>query len=62
MLGKRPTRLSECGLPMPDGWRWTDDGRWACQLLLRRGRDRYGHLQVGTRNPTLVSGQLRKKR
>jgi hypothetical protein len=18
--------------PMPDGWRWTDDGRWACQL------------------------------
>jgi hypothetical protein len=61
VLASGRSRLSGCGSPMPDGWRWADDGRWACQLLLRRGRDRYGHLQVGTRNPTPVSGQLRKK-
>jgi hypothetical protein len=21
---------------MPDGWRWPDDGRWACQLTAER--------------------------
>jgi hypothetical protein len=28
--GKR-SMLCGCGSPMPDGWRWRDDGRWACK-------------------------------
>jgi hypothetical protein len=34
-----------CGSPMPDGWRWPDDGRWAAELSRcdgRTGRHRHG--------------------
>jgi len=32
MLASGRSMLSKCGAPMPDSWRWPDDGLWACQL------------------------------
>jgi hypothetical protein len=50
---------SGCGSPILDGWRWPDDGRWACQL--RQDAQRGDSKAVGpSKSPARPRAQRRR--